>query len=254
MESETKSEIYALVWNEGDIDTERLTVSGTEQRRMEQLQDAIRLALETRTHGKIYAKRGDVELELHYRAWTDPQRGRQLVTGLNPADAEKQMQEAQKRFEAKCFTPRELYALKPVRVHYDLYPFIHVHLENEVPSWSIDADAAEKEEQIEIRVLADECPDGRRTWTLETVWYRKSPVMIVNSSGRDGDEYHNRYVTDAFQFDNMLRFLRTFCKKDEIEGLVNDLDKAIPDMTEFYGATIHDYYDVEKQEKRERQP
>ena len=129
----------------------------------------------------------------------------------------------------------------------------YVHLANEIPAWSVDTQSAEAEEQIEIRVLADECEDGRRTWTLETVWYRGLPVMIVNSSGRDGDEYHNRYVTDAHQFERMLEFLRAFCKNDGIDGLVNNVDKVIPDMTEFYGATIHDYYDVEKQEKSGRQ-
>jgi hypothetical protein len=247
------TDIYALAWNEGE-EPERLTVNGTEQRQMEQLQNAIRIALETRTYGKISATRGSETISLYYRAWTDPQRGRYLVTGLDPADAEKQMHDEQKRLAVKCFTPRELYALKPYKVHHDLYPLIYLHLENEIPYGDVDTNAAEAEEQIEIRVLADECEDGRRTWTLETVWFCGNPVMVVNSSGRDGDEYHNRYITDLIQFENMLKFLRAFCKNNEIEGLVIDLDKTIPDMTEFYNATLHDYYDVEKQEKRERTP
>jgi hypothetical protein len=126
-------------------------------------------------------------------------------------------------------------------------------MQNEVSHYDLDINAIEAENRIEIRTIADSCADGRRTWTLETVWFRfideLVPVMVVNSSGRDGDEYHNRWITDEQMFVAMLGFLREFRKGDALTDMAG-LDKVIPEMTEFYGGTIHDYYDVERQEKR----
>jgi hypothetical protein len=126
-----------------------------------------------------------------------------------------------------------------------------VHLRDEINdtyNFAWDRLGAEQPARLELRILADECPDGRRTWTLCTAWFDGKPFMVANSSGRDGDEYYNRWVTDAGLLHSMVEYLRTFIPQQAAETV--DPDKVIPDMTEFYNATLHDYYDVAKQAKK----
>jgi len=67
--------------------------------------------------------------------------------------------------------------------------------------------------------------------------------MVVNSSGRDGDEYSERFITDGDTFAAMVRFLQEFIEDATVTGFVK-ANAIIPAMTEFYGRTLHDFYDV----------
>lgn len=230
------------VWNAGE--TPQLVKTSNE---FHEVESFVGDQLETHDFAKVVAS-ADETLQFCYQAFIDPQRGRQVVCGLGDKNLAEEVFKVKKKFEVKCFTPKELYALKPISIDYDLYLFLQIHVP-EVFTWDVDLKAAEAEKRIEVRTLADECSDGRRTWTLQTIWFMRNddinvPVMVVNSSGRDGDEYHGRWVTNQQRFAAMLGFLRGFARDES--DIVSD-DKIIPEMTEFYGATIHDFYDTEKQ-------
>lgn len=247
-----QSTLSGWAWSEGKFVDVLAQPTVPDERRdhdFSHMQALLVKLLETMTHGKIVRTYEGGSMELYYRAATDSQRGRFIVTGLTPEEAEQALVERQKEYEVKCFTPRELYALKPVRVSHILHHFLSTHLRDEIDAWAIDTNKLEETKLIEIRDLADECEDGRRTWTLETIWFNGMPVMVVNSSGRDGDEYFNRYITDRQLFESMVSYIRTFSEPDSVEGVV-DIDAVIPDMTEFYHATIHKYYDMKNQKRR----
>ena len=212
--------------------------------------------LETKEYGKVvktypaskHVSKG--ELVLHYRAFDDEFRGRQIVSGTDLADLDRAYQEHKRRCAARVFTPAELYALKPTHVDYGTWHTINVHLSSDVDYFSLTGnfDAIEKQQRMETRTIVDHDYDGRRGWTLQTVWFDGKPVMVVNSSGRDGDEYHGRWITDSALFGELVAFLRSFtpeAKGDQVKA-----SAKIPAMTEFYNHSIHDYYDVEAQEPK----
>src|SRR5271166_643820 len=58
-------------------------------------------------------------IELHYRAWDDPYRGRIVAGGLDSvAEMDKHANELKVQYTKKVFTPNELYAMKPINQHY----------------------------------------------------------------------------------------------------------------------------------------
>lgn len=248
--------IKAYVWNEGETPTE-LTWDGTDL--FDRIQHDLTEKLETKEFGKlvktythtVFVPGGaesalDGELILLYRAFTDPYRGRQICSGMDEADLNKLFEETKRLCAQKVFSAVELYKLKETRpVDYASYHTVRVHLP-EIDSYEIDFDGVEAGQMMETRTIVDKDFDGRRGWTLQTVWFDGRPVMVVNSSGRDGDEYHERWITDVVQFSKLLTWLQRFIPRTEITGYVN-LEAVIPAMTEFYGSSIHDFYDVENQ-------
>lgn len=252
--SETKiMEITAFAWDAG----EQPAALRTDEPDFDHLQRELYRLLDTKEFGKIirsYPSNNHVvggELSLWYRAFDDPFRGRQIVSGMDE-DELTQAYEAHKILCARqVFTPDELYALKPIRVDYGCWHTINVHFSSELACFDLefDDDALEQSQRMETRTIVDHDYDGRRGWTLETIWFDKKPVMVANSSGRDGDEYHERWITDAALFAELITFLRSFALQTEATGFVKAADK-IPAMTEFYNHTIHDYYDVEHQKLR----
>lgn len=257
MESSIQSEIHAYVWDEGEAPTEVFIAedNGTYGREDDKLRHDLYKALETKEYGRfiriwpanVHMDAG--ELELLFRGFTDQYRGRIIVSGTDTADLAKTYAEQKAFCEQKVFTPAELYALKPIRVDYDDYHVVSVHLP-EVSAYDIDLDKVGETKRFETRTLVYECPDGRRTWHLETVWFDSQPVMVVNSSGRDDDEYHERWITNGVAYWNLIAFLNSFREKDEEPGEFVKASDVIPAMTEFYNQTIHDFYDVERQESR----
>ena len=267
MESSIQSELHAYVWNEGETPTEVFLSedNGTYGREDDKLRHDLYKALETKEYGKfqriwpanVHMDAG--ELSILFRAFTDQYRGRIIVSGVDEAELAKMYAEQKAFCAQKVFTPAELYALKPAlnphsgepRVDYGSWHTLSVHIP-EVDYYNLDTDAIEATKRFETRTLVDHDYDGRRGWTLQTVWYDGKPVMVVNSSGRDGDEYHDRWITDNQAFGDMIGFLRSYGKDDQPPTDFVKASDVIPAMTEFYNATIHDFYDVERQESRKR--
>jgi hypothetical protein len=261
MTSSVQTELHAYAWDEGEQPVEVLLPEGAAEVTRPQypgdnaLERELMNRLDTKEYGKfvrtypVSLHVDGSELALWYRAGTDEYRGRWVVSGLDEAERDAAY-EAHKVFCAqKVFSPAELYALKPTRVDFGSWHTVNVHFQNDVNYYEIDLDAVEKTQRMETRTIIDYDYDGRRGWTLQTIWFDKKPVMVVNSSGRDGDEYHDRWITDAGLFGELIAFLRSFIPEAEVAGYAKASDK-IPAMTEFYGHTIHDYYDVERQESR----
>jgi hypothetical protein len=252
MTSSIKTELHLYVWNEGEMPIDvSIEDDGDEyalQRQIGEQLDKYDFAKFQRIFPSNTHMDGD-ELTILYRAFTDPYRGRIAVSGLDEAELAQAYAEQKAFCEQKVFTPAELYALKPTNVTHDSYHTVSVHLP-EVDVYNIDLDAVGETKRFETRTLVDYDYDGRRGWTLQTVWYDGKPVMVVNSSGRDGEEYHDRWITDNQAFGDMIGFLRSYGKDDHPPSDFAKASDVIPAMTEFYGHTIHDYYDVESQESR----
>jgi len=232
-----------FAWDEGE---ERKLVSIGSEFEKERVQ--LRQALETKEFGLLRVAE-DPGTKLLYRAFTDPHRGRQVVCGCSLADLDEEFGHIKTECALKVFTPNELYNLKPVRTDKGEDWFdgaVSLHLRNEVDTFDFDWKGFAAEKRVEVRTLADVCEDGWRTWTLQTVCFDGLPVMVVNSSGRDGDEYHNRYITAPHLFAELVVFARKFQSHPEAGDFVN-AEATIPDMTEFYGSTLHDFYDVASQ-------
>jgi hypothetical protein len=250
--------VRAYVWNEHEEPQE--IPWGKED---DLLSSMISQRLQTKEYGKIvrswpaderHPRRLPAgELELYYRAFTDPYRGRIIVSGADLADLDANYQQTRKYCAQKVFSPAELYALKPVDTDYGSWHTISTHFQEDNFSYfDVDTDAVAQTQRMETRTLVNHDYDGRRGWTLQTVWFDGKPVMVVTSSGRDGSEYTERWITDPEQFGKLLAFLKSFAPEPEgLSGFVK-ADTKIPAMTEFYGHTIHDYYDVEAQEPKKR--
>jgi len=251
MISEAKRvEIRAYVWNEGEAPAE-LAWDGPDD--FDKIQHALEDQLENKEFGKIVRtypsmKLGDEELALHYRAFTDEYRGRQIVSGADEVDLDRHYMQHRQYCSMRVFSPSELYALKPVSVHYDVDSLVRAHIP-EIDAFSLDSDAIGESKRIEYRELVFNTQDSYRTWQLGSVWLDGKPVMVVNNSGRGGDEYSERWITDAALYSEMVVYLWAFVKETDVTGFVK-ADTKIPAMTEFYGNTIHDFYDADKQEPK----
>jgi len=244
------TELQGFIWNEGGKPVQ-FACGGAED--FNAIQHTLMVCLKTNEYGKIVRLMSPSDsITLYYRAFDDQYRGRQVVTGTTEDEVNAAYEERKQQCAAKVFTPAELYDLDPIRVQYDSWHTVNVHLSSEISDpLSIDLDEVAATQRFEVRTLVDHDYDGRRGWTLQTVWFDKRPVMVVNSSGRDGDEYRERWITDGEAFYDLVRFLNSF-SKPEGSGEFVKADEKIPAMTEFYNHTIHDYYDVERQESRNK--
>lgn len=257
MTSSIQSELRAYVWDAGEQPTEILTAEKPSDVDVSSLEQQLRHAMETKEFGRItrsYPVSAHVdagEITLLYRAFTDQYRGRIIVAAIDEEDLDKSFKIQKKYCEQRVYSPAELYAMKPVSVHHFLYHLINVHLNDEVSPYDLDLDVVEAEKRIEVRELVNHDFDGRRVWMLRTIWFDGKPVMVVSASGRDADEYHDRWITDGNQYADMIRYLRSFTPQTQERGFV-EASAKIPAMTEFYGSTIHDFYDVKQQEPRKK--
>ena len=98
------------VWNAGE--DPRLVRTSKE---FHEVEGFIGDQLETHDFAKVVAA-ADETLQFCYQAFIDPQRGRQVVCGLGDKNLAEEVFMMKKTFEAKCFTPQELYMLKPTMI------------------------------------------------------------------------------------------------------------------------------------------
>lgn len=144
-------------------------------------------------------------------------------------------------------TPRDLYAMTPIRSVKDpsyLQGCYYNHLEeagdvNNLPGPPDDY-------LVEVQYIKNHCFDGRRTWTLATVWFKDKPVMVIQNAGREGDDHYERFITDAVLFKEMVDHIKSLKEQDEPLMGVVDLDQDNPALTSFYGydlASVSEVYD-----------
>jgi hypothetical protein len=193
-------------------------------------------------------------IELHYRAFDDASRGRIVCGGLSSTkEANEYVAELQAQYAKKVFTPNELYALKPINQHYAGIDRLEKWLGEE----EICLHDYKKWEEIEtaglvkLKYLVDEPMGSDESFEIATVWFASNPIAVVTHTGEDNND---RYITNVENFYKMVTYLRSFMVPEEDEKpTMVDPNKPLHWLTELDGYhTIHDYYDVERQEKIEK--
>src|SRR5579863_2696363 len=193
-------------------------------------------------------------VELYYQAWDDPYRGRIVAGGLeSKAKMDEYAAELKAQYTKKVFTPNELYALNPINQHYAGLDRLEKWLSEEniclhdYKKW----EEIEKAGLVNLKFLADEYMGSDESFEIATVWFASNPIAVVTHNGEDNSD---RYITDIEGFYKMVTYLRSFMvPEEEDKPTVLDADKPLHWLTELDGYhTLHDFYDVERQEKREK--
>lgn len=142
--------------------------------------------------------------------------------------------------------PRELYERKPESVSNDLkilkgcyYDHIfELNLEDGL------IEQIDNNEKIQIKYYKYHSFDSRRIWSLASVWFDGSPVMIIQNAGREGDDHHAKFVTDEIKYIEMLQYINELLPKHTYN--VKDFygeDQDIPNLTNFYGNELDGYFE-----------
>lgn len=95
-------------------------------------------------------------------------------------------------------------------------------------------------ERVTLKVLKDFCFDGRRTWSLFTVWLDGNPVMIVQRAGREGDDHIKRFITDSARYDEMVAYLNSLLpvNENDPQPFIN-LHEEREDLDSFYNHELN---------------
>ena len=114
--------------------------------------------------------------------------------------------------------------------YYDHLPEVEDHL------WGYES----SNEKIIIKTLKDFDFDGRRRWTLRTIWFEGNPVMITQNAGREGDDHRERYITNINMYTEMVNYIKSLTG---CEGLSDDccIDeyRDYDFLDTFYGNTLN---------------
>jgi hypothetical protein len=145
-------------------------------------------------------------------------------------------------------TPRELYAMPHVDIHYNpriLFGCYYNHTNGDVICEY--GDEFQNSSRLEIRIIKDFHFDGRRFWRLATVWLDDDPVMIIQNAGREGDDYHKRFITDEKLYKDMvihIRELRLPYYPEIKEIRCVGMDDKNENLIKFYGNELSDYFEI----------
>lgn len=140
--------------------------------------------------------------------------------------------------------PQELYDMKHEK-NGTLDMFIGCYFnhifESGIEQWDLNGIESDR---VEIKIIKEFHFDSRRFWRLATVWFDGYPVMITRNSGREGDDFSDRFITDKAQFTKMCIHIHSLASKfpDEIADIV-EVDVDIPGLTEFYGNRLDGYFE-----------
>lgn len=141
-------------------------------------------------------------------------------------------------------TPSSVYNLQPIKIKRclgNLKGFYYDHLpEIKDDLWGLQ----DKNKKVKIKYYADHCFDGRRTWTLASVWYEDKPVMIIQNAGREGDDHYKRFITSKKLFREMVNYITSILPTNDFEVEFFDENEEIEGLIEFYG---HHLDNVEKE-------
>lgn len=140
--------------------------------------------------------------------------------------------------------PNELYQKTPETIskclgHLKGFYYDHIHelsdSRNVDSYWGLE----NKNEKVEIKYYVDHCFDGRRTWTLASVWFEEKPIMVIQNAGREGDDHRVRFITDAENYKRMLHYISTLLEEDDVTLESVDPDEDIPTLDTFYGYSMN---------------
>jgi hypothetical protein len=124
-------------------------------------------------------------IELHYRAFDDPFRGRIVTGGMCTAkEADEFVVELKKEYKKRVLTPNELYALKSIDG--GCIEWIEKWLSEENVSLDYRVwEHIEKTGLVKLRYLANEVMGSDESFEIATVWFASNPVAVVTHTGED---------------------------------------------------------------------
>ncbi len=130
--------------------------------------------------------------------------------------------------------PNDLYSRAPIKTSYDLYCLNDIL---EVDLFEVDSDQNEELKRVEIRYYQDYCFDGRRTWTLASVFFDNTPVLIFQRAGREGRDHQGHFITNRHAFNLMEAFFRSLLPPPP-DGETFDPAEDVPTLDTFYGHSL----------------
>ena len=112
---------------------------------------------------------------------------------------------------------KEIYNLKPIFIKKDFWELkgCYANLLPEIEEFNCEM--MDLNTRIETKYYVDYCFDGRRTWTLASIWFDSTPIMIIQRAGREGDDHYNRFITNVEGFHKMVKYIRSL--------IVDELDE-----------------------------
>jgi len=144
-------------------------------------------------------------------------------------------------------TPAQIYAMPPVTRHRDrfsvedLWGCYYNHVPEIEDQFVLDKAKLGAIKEITTVVHAYYSVDHRRYWAIWSAWYEGKPYMLMQNAGREGDDYRQRYVTDAELYNKALSILRSCYRDDSAEKFpLWDINKDVPEIEDFYGITIQE--------------
>ena len=99
----------------------------------------------------------------------------------------------------------------------------------------------ESEKRIQLRYLAHVGIGSDESWFLATLWFDGRPLAVLTYHGEDRDYTAN--VSNPVVLREMLDWIYSLAPKGHISGVV-DADTPNESYTEFWGHTLHEFYDV----------
>lgn len=107
--------------------------------------------------------------------------------------------------------------------------------------------AIKKSLDIRIDVYKDFCYDGRRTWRLCSVYWKETPVMIIQNAGREGDDYTNRFILNREKYIEMIECLRDLIVFDQNFDYIGndcvDVEDDVPNLIDFYNQSLDEKFE-----------
>lgn len=142
-------------------------------------------------------------------------------------------------------TPEELLAREPETVTHSLNYLVGYRYDH-IPEARLDLSTGWGLEspRVEVKVYKHFDFDERRYWRLCSVWLDNIPVMICCNAGREGDDYHNRYLLNKDKYKELITHVITIqAQRVEIEETeLTPLDINIVEMTKFYGDNLDGHF------------
>lgn len=100
----------------------------------------------------------------------------------------------------------------------------------------------ELKEKIIVKSIVSHSFDGRRIWSLKSLWFDNVPFGILQEAGREGYDHINRYISNTCVFKECINFINNLVgiKEEDISDVVDE-NEFNSDLTEFYGHRIEDF-------------
>jgi hypothetical protein len=134
--------------------------------------------------------------------------------------------------------------MEPIKEEINDLEILQNHVEELIDQyfngWAPLYDMGKKNKKIVIKFYRYFWFDPRRFWAIASVWFEGKPVMLIQNAGREGDDYHKRFITDQKQFESMCNYLTTLNPQTYVPGSsdIYSADDDQGDLGSFYGENM----------------